>query len=160
MEKMMSDLGALYASQAAPQASDINNLANYAPTIPGITYHTYALSFASVGNIPTVVPTTIQTGSFSGLTAQIVPVTLTVDAQGSQGADVSMIRTVQVALIPVFQFGIFANNDLSFFPGANFDFNGRVHTNKNLFLATQASTWTLSFHSKITAVGEVVRLAL
>ena len=34
----------------------------------------------------------------------------------------------------MFQFGIFSENDLSFFAGPNFAFGGRVHTNQHLFL--------------------------
>src|ERR1019366_574268 len=143
MEKMMADLGALYASEAAPFAADINNLANYPPSLPGINYHVYSLTFASSGNVPTAVPTTIPTGAFAGLIAQIVPVTLTVDAQNCNGniltctgADVSMVRNVEVSLIPVFQFGVFSDGDLDFYPGSVFSMTGRVHTNGNLFVST------------------------
>ena len=61
-----------------------------------------------------------------------------------------------MALIPVFQFGLFSETDLAYFPGPGFDFGGRVHTNGNLFLATSSSSG-LIFHSKITAAGEVIR---
>ena len=43
-----------------------------------------------------------------------------------------MQRTLQTVAVPVFQFGMFSENDLSFFAGANFDFGGRVHTNEPL----------------------------
>ena len=46
-----------------------------------------------------------------------------------------LIRTIQAVAIPVFQFGMFSESDLSFFAGANFTFGGRVHTNGNLWLA-------------------------
>jgi hypothetical protein len=161
MEKMMSDLALLYHNKAAPLAADINTLGtvSYQPTLAGITYNTYSLSFNSTGGIPTPQWRNITTGQFAGLNAEIIPITLTVDALGSNNADVSMIRSVEVALIPVFQFGVFSNGDLSFYPGANFDFTGRVHTNGNLFLAVQ-SGYTMTFHSKITAYGEVIRQAL
>ena len=45
-----------------------------------------------------------------------------------------MRRTMQTVAIPVFQFGIFSENDQSFFAGPNFAFGGRVHTNQHLFL--------------------------
>jgi len=59
--------------------------------------------------------------------------------------------------IPVFQFGMFSDVDLSFFAGPNFNFGGRVHTNGNLFLSS-GSTLTLS--DTVTAVGEIVRQEL
>ena len=46
-----------------------------------------------------------------------------------------MTRDVEVAQIPVFQFGVFSDSDLSYFAGPNFDFGGRVHTNGDLYLA-------------------------
>jgi len=65
-----------------------------------------------------------------------------------------MRRDIEVALIPVFQFGIFSDSDLSYFPGPGFDFGGRVHTNGDLFLSTKSS---LTFHAKLSAAGEVIR---
>ena len=58
--------------------------------------------------------------------------------------------------IPVFQFGIFSENDLSFFAGPNFAFGGRVHTNQHLFLK-QDSGDTLTLQDRVTAVGEIIR---
>ena len=46
-----------------------------------------------------------------------------------------MRRQLQTVAVPVFQFGMFSEGDLSFFAGPNFNFGGRVHTNGNLFLA-------------------------
>jgi len=54
-------------------------------------------------------------------------------AAQSGGQEVSMMRNAQVALIPVFQFGVFSQSDLAFFSGPNFDFAGRVHTNGDLY---------------------------
>ncbi len=53
---------------------------------------------------------------------------------------------------------MFSDSDLSFFPGPAFDFNGRVFTNGNLFLAAQNGP--LSFHSKMSTAGDVVRTVL
>jgi hypothetical protein len=66
-----------------------------------------------------------------------------------------MTRGVQVALIPVFQFGVFSDSDLSYFPGPMFNFKGRVHTNGNLFLAADAGP--LILNSNVTAHGEIIR---
>ena len=40
------------------------------------------------------------------------------------GAQAHMTRDVEVAQIPVFQFGVFSDSDLSYFAGPNFDFGG------------------------------------
>ena len=159
MEKMTSDLGNLYAQNAAPNWCDITNLQNGSPSASdvGVTYATYAITIpappAGCGAPPWRVQT-ISQGPNAGLIAQIVPLTLTVTADRPGGEEVSMVRQVEVALIPVFQFGVFSQSDLSFYPGKSFDFNGRAQTNGNLFLAGQA---TLTFHTFIRAAGDVVR---
>ena len=70
-----------------------------------------------------------------------------------------MRREVQTVAVPVFQFGIYSENDLSFFAGPNFDFGGRVHSNENIYLAQDGSA-TLTLRDVVTAVGEVVRTHL
>ena len=50
--------------------------------------------------------------------------TLKVSATRPGGASVNMTRGVEVALIPVFQFGVFSDSDLSYFAGPNFNFAG------------------------------------
>ena len=67
--------------------------------------------------------------------AEIIPLDAESSATRPGGASVNMTRGVEVALIPVFQFGVFSDSDLSYFAGPNFNFQGRVHTNGNLFLA-------------------------
>ena len=63
----------------------------------------------------------------------------------ADGSEASLTRTLQTVAIPVFQFGIFSENDLSFFAGPNFNFGGRVHTNSNLYLARgDGNTLTLA----------------
>ena len=77
-----------------------------------------------------------------------------------RGGEVAeLTRKVEIARIPVFQFGVFSEGDLSYFPSADFSFQGRVHTNGNLFLANGFASG-LVFHSRITAAGEVIRTEL
>src|SRR5260370_4438126 len=72
------------------------------------------------------------------------------------GQEVSMMRSAQVALIPVFQFGVFSESDLSFFSGPNFDFAGPIHSNGDLYPFVGSGS-TLTFHSNLSAYGNVVR---
>src|SRR5581483_8174253 len=108
---------------------------------------------AGCGNPPSHVQT-ISSGPNAGLLALIVPLTLQVTAQRPGGEEVRMIRQVEIAEIPVFQFGVYSQTDLDFFPGPAFDFNGRVQTNGNLYLASDNS---ITFHTMIRAAGDVVR---
>ncbi len=77
-------------------------------------------------------------------------------ARTQGGGEAHLIRKVEAVAIPVFQFGMFSDVDLSFFAGPNFNFGGRVHTNANLFLA-EGGGQTLTLTDKVTAVGEIIR---
>ncbi|MBI4473251.1 MAG: pilus assembly PilX N-terminal domain-containing protein [Acidobacteria bacterium] len=101
---------------------------------------------------------TISEGANAGLTAQVIPFDLDVVAKAGAGTEARLTRQVQVALIPVFQFGVFSDSDLSFFAGPQFNFGGRVHSNGNLFLAAGSGGTTLS--QKVTTAAEVIRAEL
>lgn len=159
MEKMMADLANLYSIRQAPTVAEITNLANFPPALPNVTYpeYSYAFPLGTPGGAPSSQVRNISSGPNAGLVAQIIPLSLQVTAQRPATGQVRMIRNIEVALIPVFQFGVFSDSDLSYFAGPTFDFAGRVHTNSNLFLASSSS---LTFHDKVTAVGEVIRAEL
>ncbi len=102
---------------------------------------------------------TIAQGPNAGLNAQVIPFTMEVVAQAGAGTEAKLSREAQVALVPVFQFGVFSDSDISYFAGPNFNFSGRVHTNGHAFLA-QFSSGTLTLDKKVTAVGEIIRAEL
>jgi hypothetical protein len=159
MEKMTADLSDLYNQFQSPTVAQIAALGAVPPNVPGITYNiNLAVPVNGVG-APITQSRTISTGANQGLIAEIIPMTITVDASRVSGAEVQIVRQVEVALIPVFQFGVFSDSDLGFFPGQNFDFGGRVHTNGSLYLASSDPAG-LKFHQKITVVKEVIRQVL
>lgn len=88
--------------------------------------------------------------------ALITPFTLKAVADGPDNTQVELVQQVQLVSVPVFEFGIFSNNDLDFFAGPNFDFGGRVATNGNLYLA-EGNGSTLTLPAIVTAYGNVVR---
>ena len=159
MERMMADLSSLYAQQAAPNWCAITELATHPPSLAdvGVNYSEYEITVPSPPSgcgFPLSRVQTISQGPNAGLMAQVVPLSLEVTSVRPSGEEVRMVRQVEVALVPVFQFGVFSQSDLSFFPGPAFDFTGRVHTNGNLFLASEAS---VTFHNFMRAAGDVVR---
>ncbi len=159
IEKMTSDLSDTFSQIQAPVASDITTLSNLQPPpdATGVKYVTYTLTPATNANGTLQSSySQIQTGPYQGLSALTVPVTLQATALEPLGQEVSMIRTVEVALIPVFQFGVFSDSDMGFYSSPNLDFNGRVHTNGDLYLGV-ANGYTLTFHDKLTAYGNVIR---
>lgn len=68
------------------------------------------------------------------------------------GVQVALRRKFLNNRIPIFQFGIFYDDDLEFHPGPRFDFGGRVHSNGNLFMQANDG---LYFSSKVSTAGEV-----
>ena len=160
VEKMTADLAATFKSVQSPQPGDICALSSLQPTITGVTWKDYQVQPTSGCSAAlTANYGQIQSGPNQGLWAQIIPVTMLATAAQSGGQEVSMMRNAQVALIPVFQFGVFSESDLSFFSGPNFDFAGRVHTNGDLYPEVGNGS-TLTFHDKVTTYGNVVRANL
>ncbi len=166
MEKLTADLGNLFANNYAPTAAQANSLMQSAPAIAGIQYLApngssgYLITFPPDKNgNPSATTGTIHSGPYLGLVALITPYTLTVTARTQSNNEVKFTRTTETVGIPVFQFGMFSQTDLSFFAGPNFNFGGRVHTNGNLWVA-EGDGSTLTFSDKVTAVGEVIRTNL
>ena len=163
MEKLTADLGILYSQYKSPTVAQLQGLGSTTnqPVISSASYTEYTVVVTpSPGNptVPNSSTQNISSGPNAGLIAQIIPLTLQVTANSLVGEQVRMIRNVEVALIPVFQFGVFSDSDLSFFPGPTFDFNGRVFTNNNLYINAQSGP--LTFHAKVAAVLDIVRQSL
>jgi len=158
IEKMTSDLAATFKSIQAPTAAQICSLSSNVPTWDStITYPIYSVQPVSGCSAPlTTVWGPIQSGPDAGLYAQIIPVSMNAQAQRATGETVSMTRTAEVALIPVFQFGIFSDSDLFFGRSPNMGFAGRVHTNGDLYLGV-ADCCNLVFGDKMSAFGNVIR---
>ena len=159
MELLTANLAALYQQSQAPTPLQITNLTNSPPDstmVAGMNYQESITWTPDANGNPQSRISVISSGNNAGLKAQIIPLTLKVTATRPGGASVNMTRGVEVSLIPVFQFGVFSDSDLSYFAGPNFDFQGRVHTNGNLFLA-EGNGNALVLDDKVTAVNEIVR---
>jgi Tfp pilus assembly protein PilX len=163
IEKMTSDFNALFTRTSRPTAAQLSAIASSPPdlTSEGFTFPsqsivldeaTLAAMRATQGITNGAYPhVTIPTGPFAGLTASVTPYTLSSVAQ-SPSAEVSLTRQMNNYQVPIFQFGMFSNEDLEIHPGPDFAFNGRVHANGNLYL-----NGNVKFFSKVTTAAEVVR---
>jgi len=178
MEKLTADLGTLFGTTYSPTGVQVNALMSTPPALPsstGVSYvdsqgnSTYTISYPkdTHGNpLPAYAQITSGSSPWQGMSALETTYTLVVGALTNTGAQVKLQRTTQTVGIPLFQFGIFSQTDLSFFPGPNFNFGGRVHTNGNLFLdsggpagATPSQTTVdqLWMASPVTASGSIFR---
>ncbi len=93
-------------------------------------------------------------GAFSGLQALRSPHRLSTTVTDPNGIQVELARNVIVNRIPIFQFGIFYDDDLELFRPPLFSFGGRVHSNRHFFLSPGAEG--VYFDSRITAAGHIV----
>ena len=111
IEQMTANLANMFKNIQSPTAAQIEALSSLAPAnTTMISYPVYSLtpSTDAGGNLLTSFGQ-VASGPYGGLYAQILPVSLQATAQGPLGDEVNMSRTVEVALIPVFQFGIFSD---------------------------------------------------
>jgi hypothetical protein len=178
MEKLTADLGNLFGATYAPTGPQVDALTNTPPALPassGVTYKdvlgnsTYSITYPKdKNNNPLAAFAQITSGSspYQGMTALETTYTLTVAAMTTTGGEVKLQRTAQTVGIPLFQFGIFSQTDLGFFPGPNFSFGGRVHSNGNIFLdsggpagagPTDTGKNQLWLSSPVTAAGDILR---
>jgi len=166
IEKMYSDLSAVFNNAQAPTAAQIcaASAAANQPTMPGVTWTQYSImpGSAQTSTCPTTLSTTwgqITAGPNQGLYAQVIPVNMLATASLTGGQEVTMIRQTQVALIPVFQYGMFCENDCSIFPGGGMTFNGPIHSNGD-FYPYVGSGANLTFQAKVSAFGNIIRTVL
>src|SRR6202790_7499 len=162
MEKLTADIGTLFNANYAPTGAQISTIQTKPPVLGGISYVRfdgspgYLVTFPPDANgNPTATIAQVKHGPFQGMTALATPYTLSVTARTTAGSEVKLQRTTQTVGIPMFQFGVFSDTDLSFFPGPTFNFGGRTHTNGNLFLAAGTGV-TLS--DRVTAFKDVIRM--
>ena len=158
MEKMTADFCSLYARTSQPTQAQFDTVAASYPTELINEGFTFSKPDGSPGQLLTNDPVpngsvTIPNGStFSGLIATVVPFTLdTTATQTATGIQVRLQRKINNYLVPIFQFGMFSNDDLEVHPGPAFAFNGRVHANGNLYI-----NGAMTFLSKVTTANELV----
>jgi Tfp pilus assembly protein PilX len=160
IEKMYSDLTAVFQNAQAPTTAEICGVSNTPPSMVGVNWSLYSVAPGSgcgsgAPTTPTANWNTLSGGPEAGLYAQVIPVNMQATASMFGGQEVNMTRTAQVALIPVFQYGVFCEGDCAFFDNPNLNFVGRVHANGDLYLGVM-SGYNIVFHDKLEAYGNVV----
>ena len=164
LEQLTADLGTLFVSTPTPTAAQVNALVANPPLLPNTEFvkpdgsSGYEITFPSTGGTPTTTEINVASGPFAGLVGHVTPYTLTATVLKGEGAEASLERLIQTVSMPIFEFGVFATQDISFFPDQAFSVAGRVHTNFNLFAATNGGP--LQFTNRLSAVGDVVRTDL
>ena len=96
----------------------------------------------------------LQTGFYQGLMAMSQPFRtgVTVTTSDFPPAEATVSMGVQFDIIPIFQFAVFYDKDLELLPGPVMTLGGRVHTNKNLYVASGNS---LTIDANVTSAGDI-----
>ena len=148
LEIMTKNFDKIFDLKLNPNPGDLDRVASQKP--PEFDDFDFDQTVRQTDNTKQVV----MTGEvYQGLNALRDEWELTTTAtEASSGVQVALRRRFFNNRIPIFQFGIFYDDDLEFHPGPRFDFGGRVHSNGNMFM--MASTG-LYFSSKVTSNGHV-----
>ena len=165
IEKMTNDFSNLFRVKRTPTAADLTTIQNTPPPAlldegfsfnQTLTEDAQRLSElrAAQGLPASVYPrVNIPDGPYAGLYSSIIPYKLTsTGTMDSSGAEVRLQREFNNYLVPLFQFGIYSNEDLEFSPGLLMTFSGRVHSNRNIYAMRN-----VKFLNRVTMGGELVR---
>jgi hypothetical protein len=93
-------------------------------------------------------------GEFAGLYAIRDNWRLRTTATDPNGVQVQLTRNVLNNRIPIFQFGIFYDDDLELYRPPKFGFGGRVHSNRHFFISPGSEG--VYFDSRVTAAGHII----
>jgi hypothetical protein len=163
IEKMATDFSAVFQTTSRPTAAQLLAIQNAAPQelrdegytmnqLIGLDATTLDSMRLTQGiknkSYPRV---TIPGGPFNGLSASVAPYVLSSMATSADGTQVALTRQMNNYLVPIFQFGMFSNDDIELHPGPPFSFNGRVHANGNIYV-----NGNVSFLSKVTTANELI----
>jgi hypothetical protein len=133
---------------AAMQDGVINgeDIANIqAPTLAGFRIT------QSTRTTGTPVSRTITSGPFAGLYSLNQPIDIEVSARDSAANRARAVLSVNAQTIPLFQFGVFYEDDLEILPGQPMNFTGWVHSNGNIYLSSNSAV----FQSNVTTPDSV-----
>ena len=168
LEKMTNDFSNLFREKMNPTPADLYTIENSPPQ----EMRDEGFSFEQNLEVDTPRLTQLQNtqglpadvfprvnipeGPYAGLYANLVPYTMSSTAtMDNTGTQIKLEREFNNYLVPLFQFGIFSNKDLEVHPGPLMTFNGRVHTNGNLYAMSSTK-----FLNRVTVAGEFVRDAM
>ncbi len=151
LEMMTRNFNKVFETKLSPPDTDFDILRGNVPVKSLSPQFTFNQEIVKIGDRAT---TTLENGPYSGLSATQDKWRLrTTATEASSGIQVQLTRNILNNRIPIFQFGIFYNDDMELHPGARFDFGGRVHSNANMFLMSSAGIY---FNSRVSAVGEII----
>src|ERR1700730_120858 len=148
-------LRTILASTPTPTGAQLSGITAPALSDPKLSFVNYSVAWV-VPTPPNSYPTTFTTGPYAGFSGQVTDYLITSEVRGDNGTRSRLTQILRQVQVPLFQFGVFygAGVDLEIAPGPNMTFNGRVHSNSNIYVGAGS---TLSFDSTVTAAGAIQR---
>jgi hypothetical protein len=134
--------------EADVQDGSISDAELAALTPPAISGFNLTVRGTRVG---AAVPRTIANGPYAGLFGLNQQIDITVHADDPNANRADAVVSVNAQTIPLFQFGVFYEEDLEIHNGPPMSFAGWVHTNGNLYLSSDNTF----FQDLITTPGTV-----
>jgi hypothetical protein len=111
-----------------------------------------AVSYSSL-DLGAAIQETLTVGAYAGLYALVKSFTITSEARDVGTRSSNKIEAViKDALVPLFQFAVFYEQDLEILPGPDMTLGGRVHSNADMYLGARSS---LKVDSWTTAAGDI-----
>lgn len=156
LEMMTRNFNKIFERKLSPTTTDLDKVRDGANN-PGLStsmggQYTF---FQEVDQTSNSRAETLQGGPYSGLYALRDNWRLRTTATDTiTGTQVQLTRNILNNRIPIFQFGVFYEDDLELFRPPLFSFGGRVHSNRHFFISP--GTEGVYFDSRVTAVGEIV----
>jgi len=147
VEKALSDIQSILDGQGTITDEDLATI--LPPDLDNFSYDEFTILRSGES-----FDQTITSGPYLGMVGLYQPIEITSRVVGPGSSRYAIAITVQGIQIPIFQFGVFYNDSLEIHNGPRMDFIGRVHTNSDLFLGTNQSTW---FYRPITIAGDLYR---
>ncbi len=147
LEKQIADLADISSDGTIPSQEELLSISDIPPEFEGYTFAGYGVERNGDAYL-----STITLGPYSGLFALVQPYRMVSSVSGPDNSAVRVERSSEHHLIPIFQFGVFYDLDLEILPGPTMTFDGRVHTNGDLYVGANQD---LYFESMVTSAGSI-----
>ncbi|GIU81410.1 MAG: hypothetical protein D6687_10770 [Acidobacteria bacterium] len=149
LEVMTREFDKIFEQKLAPEPSDLDRVRTV--SVPGFSDYEFNQSVVKTKDSKVVDMTGTLLKGLKAIRDEWKFETVATDR--NSGVQVALRRWIYNNRIPLFQFGIFYNGDLEFYPGPPFQFGGRVHSNGNIFFMAINGLW---FSSRISAHKHII----
>lgn len=146
LEKAAAELQFIYDSTGAPPKSFPKGIDSMNNCI---------IWYTTVDNGPAQ-QRNLTTGSLTGMHALVKSFSINSTAVSSmEGAKVVISESFETAMVPIFQWAVFFDQDLWAQPLFDMTIDGRVHVNKDMHLQNSGAGNALTFLNGVTCAGDI-----